>query len=55
MPSERVGVRLDGRAYAVLVDGSGSTSFCSPGVGLVGLHMSLAWQAEFTAGLVLSF
>ena len=55
MPSERVGVRFDGRAYAVLVDGSASTSFCSPGVCLVGLRMSLAWQAEFTAGLVLSF
>jgi hypothetical protein len=55
MPSDRVGVRFDGRLYAVLVDGSTGASFCSPGVCLVGLRMSVAWQAEFAAGLVVSF
>jgi len=49
-----IGARLDGRVYAVFVDGSG-TGICSPGVCAVGLKLSVAWQADFTAGLVISF
>ena len=55
MPSSHLGARLDGRAYAVFVDGDASTGVCTPGVCFVGLDVSVLWQAEFTAGLVVSF
>jgi hypothetical protein len=55
MPSSHLGARLDGRVYAVFVDGDASTGFCTPGVCFIGLDVSVIWQAEFTAGLVVSF
>jgi hypothetical protein len=55
MPSRHFGARLDGRAYAVFVDGDTSGSICTPGRCLVGVNVSVMWQAEFTAGLVVSF
>jgi hypothetical protein len=56
--NEHVGVRLDGRTYAVFVEGDGddgSSGICTPGVCIIGLDVSIAWQAEFTAGLVVAF
>jgi hypothetical protein len=50
-----LGVRLDGRVFATFVDGSGNAIACTPGVCLVGLHVNVAWQAEFTAGLIFRF
>lgn len=54
MPSRRVGIRLDGRVYAVFVDGQ-SGGICASGTCLINFNVSMAWQAEFTAGLVLAF
>jgi hypothetical protein len=55
MPSRHLGVRLDGRVYAVFVDGDTAGSICAPGVCVIGVDVSVVWQAEFTAGLVLAF
>ena len=55
MPHDRVGFRLDGRVYAVFVDGGVDSGICSPNACLLGFDYSVAWQAEFTAGLVLAF
>ena len=50
-----LGVRLDGRAFATFLDGGGNAIACTPGVCLVGLHVHVAWQAEFTAGVIVRF
>jgi hypothetical protein len=55
MPSRHFGLRLDGRAYAVFVDGGVDSGICAPNVCVLGFDLSVAWQAEFTAGLVASF
>jgi hypothetical protein len=55
MAHDRVGFRLDGRVYAVFVDGGVDSGICSPNACLLGFDYSVAWQAEFTAGLVLAF
>jgi hypothetical protein len=56
MPSRHVGARLDGRIYAVFVDGDTfGGSICAPGLCVIAVDLSVVWQAEFTAGLVLSF
>jgi hypothetical protein len=54
-PARRIGIRLDGRVLTTFVDGSGNTVACTPGVCLVGLHVDVAWQAEFTAGVIVRF
>ena len=56
MPARHLGARLDGRVYATFVDGGGTgAGFCTPGVCLIGFDVSVLWQAEFTAGVVVSF
>jgi hypothetical protein len=55
MPTRHLGVRLDGRVYAVFVNGSTGAGVCGGAGCLVGVDVSVVWQAEFTAGLVLSF
>jgi hypothetical protein len=55
MASRHVGLRLDGRVYAVFVDGGVGRGICVPAGCVVGVHVSTLWQAEFTAGLVLAF
>jgi hypothetical protein len=55
MPSRHVGLRFDGRVYAVFVDGDTGAGICAPAGCVIGLDVSMLWQAEFTAGLVLSF
>jgi hypothetical protein len=55
MPSRHIGARLDGRVYAVFVDGEATTGFCTPGACFFGLNVSVAWQVAFTAGLIVSF
>jgi hypothetical protein len=55
MPTRHVGLRLDGRVYAVFVDGDAEGGICAPGGCIIGLDVSMLWQAEFTAGLVLAF
>ena len=51
----RLSVRLDGRVFATFVDGSTNAIACTPGVCLVGLHVNVAWQADFTAGVTVRF
>ena len=55
MPSRHLGARLDGRIYAVFVDGGIIGGVCGSGMCVIGVDVSVLWQAEFTAGLVLSF
>ena len=55
MPTRHVGVRLDGRVYAVFVDGWTNAAVCGGAGCIIGVDASIIWQAEFTAGLVLSF
>jgi hypothetical protein len=55
MPTPHLGVRLDGRVYAVFMNGWTSAGVCGGTGCLVGVDVSLIWQAEFTAGLVLAF
>ena len=54
-PLRRLGVRLDGRLFATLVDAEGRAVACSPGFCLVGFEVDVVWQAEFTAGVVVVF
>ena len=55
MPSRHVGVRLDGRIYAVFVDGRLGPTVCGGGACLINVDVFVVWQAEFTAGLVFAF
>jgi hypothetical protein len=55
-PLSRLGLRLDGRAFATFLDGEGTTSVCAgPGPCRLVFHVNLAWEVEFTAGLVFRF
>jgi hypothetical protein len=54
-PARRIGIRLDGRLFSTFVDGGGNAVACTPGVCLVGLHVNIVWQAEFTAGVIVRF
>lgn len=47
-----IGVRLDGRIFATFIDANGTALACANQTCLVGLHLDVVWQAEFTAGLV---
>jgi hypothetical protein len=52
----RFGVRVDGRVFTTFVDLDARAVACGGGgTCLVGLNVNVVWQAEFTAGLVLSF
>ncbi len=55
MASRHVGARLDGRVYAVVVDGGIGRMICGGSACLIDLDVGIAWQGELTAGLVLSF
>jgi hypothetical protein len=55
LPANRVGVRLDGRVLATLVDADGTVYACVVGGCLLALHADVVWQAEFTAGVVIRF
>src|SRR6185503_19487463 len=49
------GVKLDSRVIATFVDASGNAFACTPGACLIALHVNVAWQAEFSAGVVFKF
>jgi hypothetical protein len=55
LASSRVGVRVDGRLFATLLDAQGSAVVCGAGPCFISLHVHVAWQGEFTAGLVVRF
>jgi hypothetical protein len=51
-PVPRVGVRFEGRVFATFLDAAGTGLACGGRGCLIALHVDVAWQAEFTAGLV---
>lgn len=57
-PTERIGIRLEARAWGTLID-SDSRLFCRSGVQVAGCAIrvdgSVLWQVEAFAGLVLRF
>ena len=55
LPSPHIGARLDARVYAVFVDGDLGYTICGGYGCLVDVDVDIVWQAEFTAGLVVSF
>jgi hypothetical protein len=55
LAGSRVGLRLDGRIFATFLDADGTALVCGGGPCFVHLHVDVAWQGEFTAGLVVRF
>jgi hypothetical protein len=54
IPFQRhLGMRLDGRVFTTFVDVD-AAGRCAGGC-VVGVHVSVVWQAELTAGLVVVF
>jgi hypothetical protein len=51
-PTPHIGVRLDGRVFATFLDVGGTSLACINQTCLIRLRVNMAWQAEFTAGLV---
>jgi hypothetical protein len=51
-PVPHLGVRLDGRVFATVLDANGTALACVNQTCLLALHLNVVWQAEFTAGLV---
>lgn len=54
-PASPIGVRFDGRLFATFLDADGTAMICGAGPCFIRLHVDVAWQAEFTAGLVIRF
>jgi hypothetical protein len=54
-PTPRIGVRLDGRVFATLVDADFDALACGPSVCLGSVNAWIVWQAEFTTGLIFRF
>jgi hypothetical protein len=51
----RLGVRLDGRVFTTFVDADARAVACVQGTCFVGLDVNVAWQAEFTAAMIVVF
>ena len=51
-PVPHIGLRLEGRVFATFLDADGTGVACGGRGCLIALHLDVAWQAEFTAGLV---
>jgi hypothetical protein len=51
-PVSRIGVRLDGRVFTTFVDANGKGFACTVGTCLLAVDVDVAWQTEFTAGLI---
>ena len=54
-PTPRVGVRLEGRVFATVVDADADALVCGPGICIGSIDAWIVWQAEFSAGLVVRF
>ncbi len=48
MASRHIGARLDGRVYAVFVDGEATSGFCTPGACFFGLDVSWPGKSRLT-------
>jgi hypothetical protein len=55
MASPRYGARFDARVYAIFTDANASSGICGAGGCIIGLNVAVVWQAEFTAGFVITF
>jgi hypothetical protein len=51
MATDHLGIRLEGRVYATLMNGSGAI-FCGPNGCSVGVSAGALWQAELRMGIV---
>jgi hypothetical protein len=51
-PAPHVGLRLDGRVFATFLDAEGTALACTTGRCFIALHVHVAWQAEFSAGII---
>jgi hypothetical protein len=51
----RLGVRLDGRVFTTFVDADTRAVACAQGTCFFGLDVNVAWQAEFTAAMIVVF
>ena len=54
-PTPRIGVRLDGRVFATVVDADADALACTPGICIGSIDAWIVWQADFTAGLMIRF
>ena len=54
-PTPRIGVRLDGRVFATLVDADFDTLACGPSLCFGSIDTWIVWQAEFTTALIIRF
>ena len=55
LASPRYGARFDARVYAIFTDAHATSGICGTGGCIIGLNVAVVWQAEFTAGFVISF
>ena len=53
--SPHIGLRLDSRVFTTILDVDGHLVACSTGSCLLFTRVDVAWQMEFTAGLVVKF
>jgi hypothetical protein len=54
-PTPRLGVRLEGRVFATLVDANFDTLACTVGTCFGSIDAWIVWQAEFTTALIFRF
>lgn len=54
-PTPRIGMRLDGRVFATVVDADADALACTPGICIGSIDAWIVWQVDFTAGVVIRF
>jgi opacity protein-like surface antigen len=54
LPSDHIGIRLQGKLYGTYGSGGGGV-FCGTGGCAFGFSGNFMWQAEFSAGLIIAF
>ena len=55
LASPRYGARFGARVYAIFTDANASSGICGAAGCIIGLNVAVVWQAEFTAGFVVTF
>jgi hypothetical protein len=53
--ARRLGLRVDGRVFTTFVDANARAAACAPGICVADINVNVVWQAEFSAGLVVTF
>jgi hypothetical protein len=54
-PLPHIGFRLESRLFATFLDADGRFVACTTGTCLVSINTDVAWQTEFTAGVIVRF